>query len=326
MKRLFAYHGKTTTPEYYSSMTNINITRVKNLLRILNKGGDIDKSATKKGRQRILGESESLILINTIRDNNKCSLKELQAVIAHEAGKAVSTSTIHRHLTTRMMDDGLPNITLKRFVIRGSNKDNIPDLIEQRKTVVRKLIQFQESGFRPVYVDETHWQMGLVTGRGRAPIGETPIVHMRSNSSEITIISSMCDLGMLHNQIIYGNNSIPVFTSYIRQLLEDVKHLAPVVIFLDNASIHHDRDMESVILNSGNRILYNAPYSSPLNPIEYIFGFWKKRAECSHYTTRDEVLIRIKESFKTITPAECYKTIQHVSHSVFRKVLGGEDI
>lgn len=88
-----------------------------------------------------------------------------------------------------------------------------------------------------MYVEKTHWQMILVTGRERSAIGET---H-----------------------------------SYTKQLIEDAKYIAVVVIFLDNASIYHDKDIEALILNSGNRILFNTPYTSPLNPIKYIFGFWK---------------------------------------------------
>lgn len=326
LKNLYRIHGPNCSSDYYSQVTNIKKSRVSAMIRTLKKGGSIDKSTVKKGRQRLLGVSESTILINKIRDNNRCTLGEMQAVIEHETGKMVSKSTIHRHLTTGMQRLNLQNITLKRYVSRGSNESTIDNLKDQRKVTVRKLIEFQEKGYRTVFVDESHWQMGLVSGRARAPSGTTPVVHTSRNCSDITIIAAMADIGMLHTQIIYGSNSKEIFRTYMNHLCKAVDALKPVVFFLDNCTLHHDHDLETMVLDTGNRILFNPVYSSPLNAIEYCFGIMKKRAECTSYTNREEILTKITASFKSITPHECFKCIQHVQHSIYRRVLNGEDI
>ena len=48
------------------------------------------------------------------------------------------------------------------------------------------------------------------------------------------------------------------------------------VVVLDNASIHHDDEIVDLIESTGARVLFTAPYSPELNPIEYMFGKYKK--------------------------------------------------
>ena len=47
------------------------------------------------------------------------------------------------------------------------------------------------------------------------------------------------------------------------------------VVVLDNASIHHGDRVVELIRSTGAEILYTAPYSPDLNPIEFMFGKYK---------------------------------------------------
>ena len=46
--------------------------------------------------------------------------------------------------------------------------------------------------------------------------------------------------------------------------------------FLDNASIHHTKKFKSFAKENKIHVLYNAPYNSDKNPIEYIFSPLRK--------------------------------------------------
>ena len=48
------------------------------------------------------------------------------------------------------------------------------------------------------------------------------------------------------------------------------------VVVLDNASIHHSDEMVDLIHATGAVIIYSAPYSPTLNPIENYFSMYKK--------------------------------------------------
>lgn len=71
---------------------------------------------------------------------------------------------------------------------------------------------------------------------------------------------------------------------------------------MDNCKLHHSPEVEKLIEESGNHLIFNTPYSSPLNPIEYVFGLWKTRSETTCYEHREEILQRITDTFYTITP------------------------
>ena len=48
------------------------------------------------------------------------------------------------------------------------------------------------------------------------------------------------------------------------------------IVFLDNATIHHGSRVEQLIRSTGAIIIYTAPYSPDLNPIELMFSSYKR--------------------------------------------------
>lgn len=325
LKRLYKSVGPNFPLSKYSEITGIKIKRIRSLITSLKKGESIDKSTVKKGAQRKLNEIQSSILVDMIKRKNTLTLKEMKNNL-QEQNINVSISTIHRHINSYLVDYGLPNITLKRCVTRSSPTTDIEKLKDERIVVIQKLHHYISKGFRPLFVDETHWRLGLVSKRARSEKGSPSVVHQSSSSSDLTVIASCSEIGMHHCQCIYGSNDFDVFRTYIKTLINDIKDLGKFVIFLDNVNLHHNKETEDIIINSGNKILFNATYSSPMNPIENIFSIWKQRAEYLDYINREELLIRIGNSFKTLTSQECYSTIQHVFHSIHRDVINRIDI
>lgn len=326
LKKVYAVEGPNYSLLKYSDITGIKPERLRKVIRKLQKGEGIDKVNVRKGKMRLLGKSDGEILLEEIKRNNRATLRQLQEAIKAKTNKVVSISTVQRTLTMYMKRDGLPTITLKRFVSRGSRVCEINNLKEERKIVVRKFLAYLESGYRPIFVDESHWMMGLVTGRARAEIGTTPVVHMANSATHITVIASMSDIKMHYSQVVYGENSSIIFRTYIQYLLDDIKELGKCLIFMDNCKIHHSPDTEKLIKDSGNELLFNTPYSPPLNPIEMVFGIWKRRSETCSYCNREEIIKKIADSFKTITPSICFKSVNKVLHTNFRKVINDEDI
>ena len=68
-------------------------------------------------------------------------------------------------------------------------------------------------------------------------------------------------------------------------------------IFLDNASIHHSKDFKQYTKETKMHVLYNVPYNSDKNPVEYVFSLLRKVLERSEFTTINE-LTKIVNEFK----------------------------
>ena len=47
--------------------------------------------------------------------------------------------------------------------------------------------------------------------------------------------------------------------------------------FMDNASIHKSKKTTSFIKKTNMKVIYNIPYCSELNPIEYVFSLLRKK-------------------------------------------------
>ena len=67
--------------------------------------------------------------------------------------------------------------------------------------------------------------------------------------------------------------------------------------FLDNASIHRTKKFMKCVKDEKMHVLYNAPYHSEINPIEYVFSLLRKKVRKCIINTKDD-LIRLLESFK----------------------------
>ena len=48
------------------------------------------------------------------------------------------------------------------------------------------------------------------------------------------------------------------------------------IVILDNATIHHSEEIVNLIRATGAKIIYLPPYSPDLNPIELMFGIYKR--------------------------------------------------
>lgn len=165
--------NKTTKDmHYYVEKTSIRPSRLKYYIRKLKQGVNIDKSIVKKGRHRKLGYNESHKLVSIIRENNRSSLRAMQKMLVDD-GCPVSVATIHTHLRRRMTEYDFPIFTLKRFVTRDIRAEQDISLKQKRKDILYELNNYISRGFRPLYIDESHWDLGIIAGRARSEIGTT---------------------------------------------------------------------------------------------------------------------------------------------------------
>ena len=72
------------------------------------------------------------------------------------------------------------------------------------------------------------------------------------------------------------------------------------IIFLDNASIHKNKIFKNDIVKNNWNIIYNIPYHSHLNPIEYVFSLLRKKINSDDVNDYDTLIKTLIEFIKNI--------------------------
>ena len=98
------------------------------------------------------------------------------------------------------------------------------------------------------------------------------------------------------------------------------------VFWCDNCTLHNG--MEGLVEGTNHRVVFNAPYSPELNPIENVFGLWKRHAESTIRTLDglDDFLRKIEQSFLLIESHEVLASIERCRSEVWAKALRREDL
>ena len=88
-------------------------------------------------------------------------------------------------------------------------------------------------------------------------------------------------------------------------------------IVLDNARIHKTPEVRELFARRGYGMLFLPPYSSFLNPIEYVFNQVKAAFKRSRLEPNETISSRITAAVGTVTATHCQNTITHVQLKYF---------
>jgi len=87
-------------------------------------------------------------------------------------------------------------------------------------------------------------------------------------------------------------------------------------IFLDNLRLHHSNALKDVVRRNNQELVFNASYSSPLNPIERLWAYAKKifgRSMISDCITFEQTQVTafVERSLIQVSSASLAKHVQH---------------
>jgi len=86
--------------------------------------------------------------------------------------------------------------------------------------------------------------------------------------------------------------------------------------FIDNASIHHSKKFFSLTRENKMHILFNAPYNSEKNPIEYFFSLLRKEIERNVFNNIEELTLLVN-NFKNKINNNCLENIFKHAFNLF---------
>ena len=94
------------------------------------------------------------------------------------------------------------------------------------------------------------------------------------------------------------------------------------IVVLDNATIHHSVRVKTIIESTGAKVIYTAPYSPDLNPIEYYFGSYKKCLRKNHRDSWEEAHMK---GINSVSPKEAINFFRNCGLPVEKEFKRGRE-
>lgn len=217
----------------------------------------------------------------------------------------ISLATIHNAIKTN-------GFSWKK-VSRRPTKRNIDITKMNRVLVSRKLIYCLYHGIDVIFVDETSIHLNAKPNYGWGKKGQQLSIQAKPRSKNYSIISAITQNTVLGCQIIKGGVKGKDFLGFIVNLLrfyEMEKICTHIVIFLDNARMHHAKIVQESLKNKVT-FLFNAAYSPMLNPIEEFFSKFKKEIRKMDLRNDEELITATQHALTTFTPDNIKGYLRH---------------
>ena len=149
--------------------------------------------------------------------------------------------------------------------------------MEQRKKLISKILTLEKKNKQFIFIDETSFNANIVPLKGISKKNTKCLIKSSTKGPNITAIVAFSKKKFYGLQLFSGGVKAQDFSCFIINLINNNEELKSnpenFIFFMDNARIHNSKITQN-FFNCLN-ILYNAPYSSDLNPIENLFGVVK---------------------------------------------------
>jgi len=235
-----------------------------------------------------ISQRELDVLLQIIESNPTLYLDEIAVKLGNETGNYIPISTLWKYIRTYL------GKTLQ--VMNRKAAQQCEETQEQFKRALELLLQGDPE--RLLLVDETHKDRNAARrrrgwGRRNNKLGQSIISEWYRSVVRYTLIAaadingfieSACDT-VLRDEIsdegAAGTVDREYFVNWVRTKLCPVlgryEYGEPrSVVMLDNASTHMCTDVTDLIEATGAVIIYSAPFSPQLNPIENYFSMYKR--------------------------------------------------
>lgn len=239
------------------------------------------KTYFKYKNKKIIPSVETFI-INSIDNNNNFNIRKIKQNIKNKFNIQISKSSIYFVLHKN-------NLTYKKMYVKNIPYDQ--DKIINLKTELKhKINNINKNDF--ISYDEMSIYLNSVPYKGWSPKGKDCFIKTKNK----TIYNKRYSLGMsidtnsnidftIKEKALNGDN----FNSFMKKINKKNNKN----IFLDNASIHKNKLFKNIVDKNKWNIIYNIPYHSHLNPIEYVFSLLRKKILNDNVGTINELIISI---------------------------------
>lgn len=220
-----------------------------------------------------------IFIINSIDTNNNFNIKQIKNNIKNKFNICLSKSTIYYILHKN-------NLTYKKIYVK-----NIPlnddTLLNYKTELKQKINKIDINKF--ISYDEMSIYLNSKPYKGWSEKGKQCIIKTKNK----TIFNKRFSLGMsvdINSNIDFTIKEKALNGFTFNKFIKKINKKNDKIIFLDNASIHKNFSFKNDIKKYDWNIIYNIPYHSHLNPIEYVFSLLRKQILNYDVKTIDDII------------------------------------
>ena len=306
--RVLLHYLANRSVSWISKRMYISKSTVRRIVHTFQSTGDIEPREQRHGPNRMLSDFELITILQMLLEEPGIYLREVQARL-QEIGSQISLPTLCR--TAKRL--GLTRQVMRRVMVQRTDV--------QRARFLCDIQQFKPEHF--VFVDETGSnRRNSLRKYGYGIRGLTPVSHqIRIHSQRITAIGVMSQRGIEDAYITKKSVNAEVFLRFVQRcLLPIIQPFDGVnprsIVVLDNATIHHCKQVVNLISAAGSLVFYLPPYSPDLMPIEELFSKVKsyiRDNEKAYQSTHSPELI-VAHAFASITQQDCIGYMTHAGY------------
>jgi len=275
--------------KYIETTFNIHINTLYNWVKKYFYGFSFDfstyKTYFKYNNIKITHDIE-IFIINSIDNNNNFNIKKIKKNILNKFNICLSKSCIYYVLHKNKLT--YKNIVIKNLPIDDNKLLNLK--FELKNIIndidINKFISY----------DEMSIHLNSKPYKGWSLKGKKCIIKTKNK----TIFNKRFSIGMsidINSNIDFTIKNKALDSFKFNKFIKKINSNNDKIIFLDNASIHKNKIFKNDIIKNKWNIIYNIPYHSHLNPIEYVFSLLRKKINNSDISNFND-LVKIIIDFK----------------------------
>ncbi|KAA6400261.1 MAG: hypothetical protein EZS28_004207 [Streblomastix strix] len=228
----------------------------------------------------------------------------------------IHASSVNQHLREGMKKNNFPLYSMKKIETHEYSR-NSPEIMDQRVLFIKSYRLSKVYGVDFIFIDETGFNLTQLRSRGRAPIGKRCIMKRKCRQIQhLSCISAICSrFGVIQCTFVEGGVDSKTFCIFLTSLLKQIVilNIINMIFVMDNAPIHKTEEVEKLCKNAKARIMHTPLFNCELNPIELVFGFFKRRVHLPPDVSSSSTVIPfLDEAFRTVTQQEVSSSINSV--------------
>jgi len=233
-----------------------------------------------------------------ILNNMHMNIKKLQKLISEKFNISFSLATI-------------------RFIFKNNDlsykkvyKKVMPytkEILEKKKKELKKNLD-KYKNCHIIAIDEMATYTEESSPRQWSPKGKQYFsVVKKIKGVRYSICAAMSNKKLIHYKITKGSYDGNLFNDFINELIQKI-NIEKKCLFLDNASIHKNKKLQKYIENNKINVIYNIPYMSIYNPIEFVNNMIRNRIHNDKFETVQD-LHKILKQFQNEDNVDKFKNM-----------------